>query len=57
MGQLAVFEEHTYGTPHQVSTPLENFGTPWHVRYTRLTSTALNCKLETFKKGKEKLAS
>jgi len=57
VGQLAVFEEHTYGTPHQVSTPLENFGTPWHVRYTRLTSTALNCKLETFKKGKEKLAS
>ena len=26
-------------TPHQVGTPLENSGTPWGLRYTRLTST------------------
>jgi len=29
---------HPY-TPHQVGTPLENSGTTWGVRYTRLTST------------------
>jgi len=28
-------------TPHQVGTPLENSGTLWGVRYTRLTSTDL----------------
>ena len=28
-------------TPHEVGTPLENSGTPWGVRYTRLTSNAL----------------
>ena len=31
---VTVLEEHTSGTPHQV-------GTPWGVRYTRLTSTAI----------------
>jgi len=29
-------------TPHEAGTPLENSGTPWGVRYTRLTSTALS---------------
>ena len=29
-------------TSHQVGTPLENSGTPWGARYTRLTSTALD---------------
>jgi len=28
-------------TPHQFGTALENSGTPWGVRYTRLTSTDL----------------
>ena len=28
-------------TPHHGGTPLQNSGTPWDVRYTRLTSTAL----------------
>ena len=28
-------------TPHHSGTPLENSGTPWGVRYTRLTSTGL----------------
>jgi len=28
-------------TPHHSGTPQENSGTPWGVRYTRLTSTAL----------------
>ena len=28
-------------TPHQVGTPLGNSGTPWGVRYTRLTSTVI----------------
>jgi len=28
-------------TPHHGGTPLQNSGTPWGVRYTRLTSTAL----------------
>jgi len=36
---VTVLEEHTPGTPHQVVTPLENSGTPWVARYTRLTST------------------
>jgi len=29
-------------TPHLRGTPLENPGTPWGVRYTRLTSTGIN---------------
>jgi len=29
-------------TPHLGGTPLENPGTPWGVRYTRLTSTVVN---------------
>jgi len=28
-------------TPHHSGTPLENSGTPWGLRYTRLTSTGL----------------
>jgi len=42
---VTVLEEHTSGTPHKVGTPLENSGTPWDVRYTRLTSTVLNLTL------------
>ena len=38
---VTVLQEHTSGTPHQVNTPLENSGTPWGVRYTQLTSTAI----------------
>jgi len=38
---VTVLEEHISGTPHQVGTPLENSGTPWGVRYTRLTCTGL----------------
>jgi len=37
MWNVTVLEEHISGTPHQVGTPLENCGTPWGVRYTRLT--------------------
>ena len=29
-------------TPRHSGTPLENSGTPWSVRYTRLTSTDLD---------------
>jgi len=42
---VTVLEEHISGTPHQVATPLENSGTPWGVRYTRLTSTAVKDRL------------
>ena len=45
---VTVLKEHTSGTPllhpctpHHGGTPLENFGTPWGVRYNRLTSTEL----------------
>ena len=41
MTNVIVLQEHTPGTPHHSGTPLENSGTPWGVRYTRLTSTAL----------------
>jgi len=41
VGQVTVLKEHTSGTPHEAGTPLENSGTPWGVRYTRLTSTGL----------------
>ena len=40
MGQVTVLKEHTSGTP------LENSGTPWGVRYTRLTSTDLNPEID-----------
>ena len=42
---LTALEEHTSGTPHHGDTPLENSGTPQGVRYTRLTSTALESRL------------
>jgi len=48
---VTVFESthlvHPY-TPHHGRTPLENSGTSWGVRYTLLTSTALEyCELRT----------
>ena len=40
-----LFLKSTYlvhpSTPHHSGTPLENFGTPWGVRYTRLASTGV----------------
>ena len=42
MTNVIVLQEHTPGTPHHSGTPLENSGTPWGVRYIRLTSTDLN---------------
>jgi len=38
---VTLLEERTSGTPHQAGTLLENSGTPWGVRYIRLTSTGL----------------
>jgi len=35
---VTVLEEHTSDTSHQAGTPLKNSGTPWGVRYTRVTS-------------------
>jgi len=43
---VTVLKEHTSGTTHHGGTPLENFGTPWGVRYTRLTSTDLNNRID-----------
>jgi len=41
MTNVIVLHVHTPGTPHHCGTPLENSGTPWGVRYTRLISTAV----------------
>ena len=38
---VSVLEDHICDTSRQVGTPLENSGTPWGVRYTRLTSTEI----------------
>jgi len=42
MTNVTVLQEHTPGTPHHNGTPLDTSGTPWGVRYTRLTSTDLS---------------
>ena len=47
MTYVIVLQEHTPGTPHHSGTPLENSGTPWGVRYSRLTSTDLKPPLRS----------